>query len=136
MSLSAALHTDPWTDLVVRVQRDLAATSRRRLRSRRLHQMLLWLLAGMAALTCITLLVSDAYRIDAAVVAGVVAVLVGLLAWFSPEARQAVAAEREAALTAVLLDIARTTALDSDDPRWWASQLARIDREYARLGSR
>ena len=136
MSLSAAVHTDPWTDRVVRVQRDLAATSRRRRRARRLHQMLLWLLAGLAGLTCIALLASDDYRWDAAAVAGVVAVLVGLLAWFSPEAQQAVAAEREAALTALLLDIARTTALDSDDPHWWASQLARIDREYARLGSR
>ena len=136
MSLSAAVQPDPWTDRVVRLQRDLAATSRRRRRSRRLHQMLLWLLAGLAALTCIALLASDAYRTDAAVVAGVVAVLVGLLAWFSPETQQTAAAEREAALTAVLLDIARTTALDSDDPQWWAAQLARIDREYARLGSR
>ncbi|MFC5177194.1 hypothetical protein [Nocardioides taihuensis] len=136
MSSSAAVQRDPWTDRVVRVQRDLVATSRHRVRARRLHQMLLWLLAGLAALTCVALLVSEDYRWDAAAVAGVVAVLVGLLAWFSPEATQTAAAEREAALTAVLLDIARTTALDSDDPEFWAAQLARIDREYARLGSR
>lgn len=136
MSLSAAVRTDPWTDRVVRVQRDLVATSRRRRRSRQLHQLLLWLLAGLAGLTCVALLVSPDYRWDAAAVAGVVAVLVGLLAWFSPESQQTAAAEREAALTAVLLDIARTTAIDSDDPAFWSSQLARIDREYARLGSR
>jgi hypothetical protein len=136
MTLSAAVRPDPWTDRVVRVQRDLVATSRRRRRARRVHQMLLWTLAGLAALTSVALLVSEEYRWDAATVAGVVAVLVGLLAWFSPEAQQTAAAQREAALTAVLLDIARTTALDSDDPEFWASQLARIDREYARLGSR
>ena len=105
---------------MVRVQRDLVATSRRRRRARRLHQMLLWLLAGLAALTCVALLASDDYRSTPRSWPAWSRCWSACWRGSHPRARQTAAAEREAALTAVLLDIARTTALDSDDPQWWA----------------